>query len=426
MLKNIFNRKTMAVLKRELKEKLFSKTFVLMTLLIPVLMFGLIGIQTLLMTYGGDDHTSIQVVSDSDKILSAVKKHLDAEKSLQESHYSINYKTMDKESFRKYLDESKSGILQDKLTGIVYLGSDALKDKKAEYYSKNPNNNVLFGKLKAPVNNALVGIYFENKDMNPSDLKYASSSLEITGFRVSEKEKIEAEGYGNLIVSFLFTFLLYMSLLFLGAMMLRSVVEEKNNRIVELLLSSVNPTELMAGKIIGTSVTGLMQMIIWLSPVFLVVSSTVFVLPQELLMKISVGQISYFLFNFFIGLVTFTGLFAMIGSIFDNEQDAQSGQWPVMMLIIIPFFISLSLQNNPDTIIAKISSLFPFASIMVMPARMALVEVPMWQMALSVIINILTMFMVMIAAGKIYRVGILITGKKPKMSEIVNWLKYKY
>lgn len=136
--------------------------------------------------------------------------------------------------------------------------------------------------------------------------------------------------------------------------------------------------------------------------------------------------ILYFLFNFFVGLITFLGLFATVGSIFDNDQDAQSGIWPLMMLVIIPFFIAIAIQDNPNNSIGYISSMFPFASIIVMPAKMSLIDVPLWQILVSVVVNLGTMFGIFILAGKVYRVGILSTGKKPKWSEVIKWLKYKY
>ena len=182
----------------------------------------------------------------------------------------------------------------------------------------------------------------------------------------------------------------------------------------------------MAGKILGASITGVLQMAIWLSPIFVLVSTTIFILPPEFTIDITYGQIFYLLFNFFLGLVTFIGLFATVGSIFENSQEAQSGMWPVMLLIIIPFFIALSMMKNPTNPIAEIASLAPFASIIVMPAKMTLVDVPIWQFLLSIAINIATILLIFPVAGKIYQVGILRTGKKPKWSEVVRWLKYKY
>ena len=114
----------------------------------------------------------------------------------------------------------------------------------------------------------------------------------------------------------------------------------------------------------------------------------------------------------------------MVGAIFDNDQDAQSAIWPVMMLIMIPFFVAISLPSNPTSPIAKIVSLVPFGSLMVMPARMSITEVPAIEIIFASIINLLTMFGVFWLAAKIYRVGILKTGKKPKWNEVIQWLKY--
>jgi len=119
------------------------------------------------------------------------------------------------------------------------------------------------------------------------------------------------------------------------------------------------------------------------------------------------------------------GLFATVGSIFDNSQDAQSGVWPLMMLIIFPFLIAISLQSNPQSSIAKITSLLPFTSLLVMPARLTLVQVPMLELIASIVINLAVLFAIFPLAGKIYRVGILVTGKKPKWSEVRKWLAMK-
>ncbi|MDP3443509.1 MAG: ABC transporter permease, partial [Ignavibacteria bacterium] len=115
-----------------------------------------------------------------------------------------------------------------------------------------------------------------------------------------------------------------------------------------------------------------------------------------------------------------------VGSIFDNPQDASGGTMPIMMLIIIPFFIAISMMENPNKPYAEIASLIPFSSVIVMPARMALIEVPLWQQIGALVFNIAALFAIFPLAGKIYRVGILWTGKKPKWSEVIKWLKYKY
>ncbi len=422
----MFNFRTIAVIKRELREKLLSKTFIIMTVLLPIFMFGILGVQTLLMTFEGDSNTHLEIAAGSPELTSALEHNFSRQEFIKSGYYKIDFKTVGRSDLTGYINSVKSKLLNDKLTGVVFVPDSALLNKKVEYYSKTPNNNTVFRKLSGTINQTLSDLYFKNKNISQQDINYAKESVDFNSYRVSKEAKIEEAGYGNQIVSFLFTFLLYFSLLFLGTMMMRSVIEEKTNRIVEILLSSVDSRELMTGKIIGTSITGLFQMAIWLLPLIVLISTTWFALPPELIINISISQVLYFLLNYFIGLLTFLGLFATVGSIFDNDQDAQSGLWPIMMLIILPFFIAISMQSNPENIIAKVASMLPFASLIVMPARVALVDVPLWEFLVSIIISIGTLVVIFPLAGKIYRVGILMTGKKPKWSEVIGWLKYKY
>jgi ABC-2 type transport system permease protein len=416
----------LTVIKRELKEKLFSKSFVLMTLLLPVFMFLGIGIQALIMSVGTEEKSKIIILSPSERIIDKVRNEIENTDKAKSGFYLFTYIKLGKEQLSEFINARKDEILSDKLTGIVFIKDSALVNKQVEYYSKNPNNNKLFNNLKAPINKALVGIYFEGKNINGKDLDFASNNIDFTGYRITKENKVEEEGYGNLVTFFVLTFLLYISLIFIGTIMMRSVVQEKTNRIVEVILSSVNSYELMTGKILGTAIMGVAQMAIWLSPVILLISTTWFTLPPEITLKISMNYVLYFLLNCFIGLLTFLGLFAAGGAIFDNEQDSQAVVFPILMLIMIPFFIALTMQDNAGSTLIKVASLVPFSSIMVMPARMVLIEVSAFEVVLSLVINILTMILIFMLAGKIYRVGILMTGKKPKWSEVVKWVKYKY
>ena len=420
----MFNFRTLALIKRELREKILSKTFILMTLLVPVFMFGILAFQTFLISYNGEDNANLLVVTESTALTQDLNKDFSEMSLVKDGKYKIRFETSSQAALKTKIDSLKEQLLGDKLTGVIFIPSTALKDKKIEYYSKNPGNNDLFQKIRGTINQALVDNYFSGKQLSKEDIEYARDRVDFNGFRISSDNQVKKTTQGASIISMVFSFILYFSLMFIGMMMMRSVVEEKNSKIVEILLSSVQSKELMTGKIIGTALTGLLQMIIWISPIIVLVSSSLFMIPHEYMPTISAGQILYFLLNYFIGLITFLGLFATVGAIFDNEQDAQSGIWPIMLLVMIPFFISISIMKNPDTVLAKVTSLLPFSSIIVMPARMSLVEIPIWQFAVSIIVNIGVMLAIFPFAGKIYRIGILLTGKKPQWSEVLKWLKY--
>ncbi len=422
----MFNKRTLAVIKRELKEKVLSKTFILMTLLIPALMFVILGIQTFLYSAAGKENAKLEIISGSPQITEALKSSFSQTERVKNGSFKISFLTQTKSQFDNTLQNLKKNLINEKLTGILFIPDSSINNKDIEYYSKNPNNISLFRSLKGPINQALIEIHFSGKNLSKADINYARTDVNINSFKITSNEKIKEEGAGNFFVAILFTFLLYISLLILGTMVMRSVVQEKNNRIVELLLSSVKSSELMTGKILGTAITGLLQMIIWLLPLMVVISSSIFMIPKDFMPDLNFGQIIYFLINYFVGLITFLGLFASVGAIFDNDQDAQSGVWPITLLIMIPFFIAISMISSPGTQIVRITSMLPFTSIIVMPVRLILTEIPAWQIIVSVTLSLVTMVGVFLLAGKIYRVGVLRTGKKPQWSEVVKWLKYKY
>ncbi len=422
----MLNHRVLAIIKRELREKIMSKAFIFSTISLPLIMFIVIGVQAAL--FGLDDGTAknIVIISDSDNLLEGLRNEFNSRKDLIDEGYNFEFVKKSSDEVHKFVNEKKKDLLDEKLTGVLLVPDEALQNKNVRFYSKTPKNLKLTKTLSGPINKVLIDAYFQRKSLSNDDLDFARRTVEFAGMKVSKEGEIKEEGYGNMILAYLFTFLLYISLLMIGSMTMQTVIEEKNNRIVEVVLSSVSPKELMTGKILGASITGVIQMAIWLSPIMILISTSWIVLPKEIIINLSFGQLFYFLFNFFLGLLIFIGLFAMVGSIFDNPQDAQTGVFPIIMLIMIPFFIAISMMENPNNVVASVASMFPFSALIVMPAKVTITDVPLWQMTVSILVNLATIAAIFPIAGKIYRVGILRTGKKPKLREIIKWLKYKY
>lgn len=421
----MFNYRVLAVTKRELKERLFSKAFITMTLLIPGLMILIFGIQAVLYSTESKN-LSFELIVENPDLISKFQKEFSESDFVTKKNYSFTFNSITRENLKNYLNQKKEDIIEEKLTGIIFIPQTALKDKRIEYYSKSPQNISLSRELGVPINKVLIDSYFMNRILTEEELNFARKGVDFAGFKVSKDENIQEEGYGDLILAYGFTFLLYISLLLIGQMTLQSVIEEKSNRIVEVILSSVSPKELMIGKILGASITGVVQMAVWLGTIMGIASSAWITLPADIIIELDPNVVIYVLINFFVGLILFIALFATVGAIFDNPQDASSGTIPIMMLIIIPFFISISIMENPNKPYAEITSILPFASIIVMPTRMTLIDVPLWQLIASVALNILAIIAIFPLAGKIYRVGILRTGKKPKWADVIKWLKYQY
>ena len=169
----MFNLRTRTLIKRELREKILSKTFILMTLLVPIFLFGILGFQTFLITYNGEDSANLLIISESADITQNIQKDFSAMPLFKTGKYKINFETESKTVLKTRIDSLKNNLLSGKLTGVIFVPISALKDKKIEYYSKNPGNNDLFQKIRSTINQALVDSYFYNKQLTKEDIEYA-------------------------------------------------------------------------------------------------------------------------------------------------------------------------------------------------------------------------------------------------------------
>jgi len=421
----MFNQRVFAVLKRELRERVLTKSFIIGTLAFPLITVAVIALQYVMRKLDDDKGVKLKILTENIYLQNTIHENFKKQEWVKDSSYVISYELLSEGNIDSYIEKNKFHILNDKVSGILFIPDSAKYNKEVLYYSKNAKNIAMERKLGRVINQLLIDNYFKDKNISDEDIKFARNSVDFTIFKVT-KEKAKEENSGSLVLAYLFAILLYVGLLTMGSMALQTAIEEKSNRVVEVLLSSVNTKELMAGKILGSTLTGLLQMLIWLIPVFVVAGTTLPFLPPEIAINISLAQMAYFFINFIIGLIIYIGLFATVGSIFDNMQDAQSAMFPLMMLIMIPFFMTFTMLENPDNTVGMYGSMIPFISIIVMPVRMTLIDVPLIHIILALVVNIATVFAMFPFAGKIYRVGILKTGKKPSWGEVIKWLKYKY
>ena len=419
----MLNKKVFAIIKRELNEKLMSKSFIFMTIIMPVIMLALMALPSLLMMYQGDKGTRLDIVTESAPLTGTFQKMFAELGFVRDATYSLSFNTVSASMLKTYIDNKKKELISRKLDGITFIPDKALRDKQVEYYSNTPGNLRIPEKLQGPINEVLIDQYFSTKTLSREDLFFARMSVRFSGFKVSKKDEIEEQGVGNVILAFVLTFMIYMSVIFSGQMTLQSVINEKNSKVVEILLSSVSSKELMTGKIFGSTITSTAQMAIWLLPILALRYFDWLTLPEKIMVDVSLGYLLYFLINFLLAVLIFHGLFATVGAIFDNPQEAQNGMMPVILLLVIPFIISISMIPNPNNPIAAVSSYIPFATLIVMPARLSLVDLPFWHPIISILINIATILLIFPLAGKIYSVGILRVGKRPTWGEVMKWLK---
>ena len=325
------------------------------------------------------------------------------------------------------MDVNREEILRGEIGGVLYVPDSALQDKRALFYSNSTGNQILLNRIRLMINTVVLEAYVNAQNLDPSIIDFVRQNVVIRNIRVTDAGNEDAGGGAQQAVAIFFTFLLYFSLLIIAAPVMGSVNEEKVSRVIEVVLSSVSASELMAGKIIGSAIAGLAQMSIWLLPVVLFVSGSLPLLMSlgELNIQLDVFTLLYFLLNYLLGVLTFLSIFSAFGAMFDNPQDAQSAMFPVLMLIVAPFLLAFTVVNNPASTIGLVGSMLPFAAILVMPARMVLIDIPGWQFGVAILVNLLTLYLVLLLCGKIYRFTILMTGKSPSWKEIYKWARYK-
>jgi ABC-2 type transport system permease protein len=361
----------------------------------------------------------------------------------------------------KYKDkwEAVDHLKDEEYQSLLYLPSDPIAHPSnvVLIYKDRPSNSVK-AIIDAEVNKMLENLKMENMGVDPS---YKDSihtaltvrmenakNLEEGGQKMSEERRVIQQ-----ILAYIFGFGIYLFIFMYGVQVFRGVMEEKTNRIVEVVISSVKPFQLMLGKIIGIALVGLTQFIILVTFTTIVISSlTVAFAPTiaeqvqqgnvETQINVSgldmgvflnlIGQINLpvmlfiFIFYFIFGYLLYASLFAAVGSSVDSESDSQQFMLPITLPLVFAFAMGQYVINDPNGTLAVVLSLIPFTAPIIMTVRVAVWDEPMvGQLILSMIIQVVSFYVVVRMAAKIYRTGILMYGKKPSYKELFKWLRYK-
>jgi ABC-2 type transport system permease protein len=413
----------LTVLKMHIKQQMLSKAFVWSTLLMPVIMFVVVLIQSSLINLKGVEKSHVIVASDDAALLDAIAPVFAAREEVTSGAYTLEYRQVTSQALDAYLDEKRETIMADSNNGLFFVPSAALRDKEIRFYTTNIGNNVLRTNITEVINETLNRVYFQDLAVAQSDIDYAVKPIEVDALRMSDTGT-EQGSAGNFVVGFGLAILLMISMMGIVMPFSAMIIEEKTNKAVEVLLTSVRPKELLAGKIMARAVTGVAQMIIWLMPLFLVMlDPSILNIPDDFRVDIGFGTILFFIVNYVLGLTVLLAIWGGFSSMFDSTQDAGNALWPVTMLMWMPFYAVFALLQNPANSVAAILSMAPFTSLYVMPFRMALVEVPLWQTLTALGISFAMFYGAVVAGGKIYRISVLSTGQQPSMKQFMTWLR---
>jgi len=414
-----------------------------MTILSPIIMIALISVVAYLSRLNNNKQRTISILDESGLVGSIFK---DAENTKYEVLENVT------------LENAKTVVKEKENYGLLYIEKfDDISNASnhIQFYSKKTPSLTLITALESKIEKQLYNLKLVEQGVDLNKINAAKINIDIsqenfTGERTSKLDSFMKLGFGGVA-----GYLLFMFIIIYGNMIMRSVIEEKTSRIIEVIISSVKPVQLMLGKIIGTSLAGITQFVIWivLGGVLMVIVSTVFGIdmaavqsPQQELVQqamenpginqeIEQAMTSFFnlpLANLLIAFVLFfiggyllySSIYAAIGAAVDNETDTQQFLFPIMMPLILAVYVGMfTVIEDPHGTVSTLFSFIPFTSPIVMLMRIPF-GVPIWQQIVSLLLLVGTFIFTVWFAAKIYRVGILMYGKKPTYKELIKWLRY--
>jgi ABC-2 type transport system permease protein len=432
------------IIKREFIAKVRNKSFIVMTFLSPLLFVGIAAFVGYLSS----------MKADTKRIAIHDESGLFAKEFTSQNTKKGEYKYLDLSLIDlKFLKDS---ITNESYEGLLYIPKEKnTKDfeNKIQFISNNSASISFIENVQDIIAKKLTKINLESAHLDTLAIKNAESKVNISLAKASGEESVKGLNEIKIGIGGAFGYLIMMFIIIYGNMVMRSVIEEKTNRIVEIIISSVKPFQLMMGKIIGTSLAGLLQFLIWaiiglslmfaasvffgvnvgptarISPELMQSAQQEFAGTAQMYIKelwnlpiasILAGFVIYFIGGYFL----YSSFYAAIGAAVDNQTDSQQFLLPIIMPLMLSVYIGFfTVINDPHGTIAIIFSMIPLTSPIVMLMRIPF-GVPLWQIAISVTLLFGTFFAVVWFAAKIYRVGILMYGKKPTWSELYRWLKY--
>jgi len=432
------------IIKREYLTKVKNKAFIIMTFLSPIIIIALFSVVAYLSQLNNNKERSITILDNSGNVASVF-----------EDSETLKFNTLENIT----LESAKTIVEEQESYGLLYISNfkldDAKKTVEVEFYSsETPSISVISG-LEFKIEKRLRDLNLSTKGVDANLLKEASVVIDINQENFTGEKTSKADSVVKLIFGGAAGYLLFMFIIIYGNMIMRSVIEEKTSRIIEVIISSVKPLQLMLGKIIGTTLAGITQFGIWLilGSILIFIVSLVFGIdfsqtnmPQQEIVNQAMQNpdananaqlfmsaffnmplanlvIAFVLF-FISGYLLYSSLYAAIGAAVDNETDTQQFMLPIIMPLVLAVYVGgFTVVEDPHGMVATIFSFIPFTSPVVMLMRIPF-GVPIWQQILSLLILIGTFMFTIWLASKIYRVGILMYGKKPSYKELIKWIKY--
>lgn len=415
--------KVIKILKREFLTKVFTRGFLIGTLLGPIIIIALMLAPAYFMSLSSEDSMTIRLVDYTGNLAEKIEEAFPD--TLKNGQPRFIFSEIDPQVFDANKEEFRKEIMKKDVDVILTIPDTIMQGGAISYFAKSVSNIDLVQKFRSGISQVINNIRLRNEGIDPELIGQLTKRIEIKTIKV-EKGKVRERGFGQeYISSVMFLMILYMTILLYGNNIMRSVIEEKTSRIIEVLLSSTNSFNLMLGKLLGVGFAGIVQYVIWS-----VMALAVFIFAATSMpnvaeyISVTPTLLFYFVIFFVVGFFTFSTLYAAVGAMCSDMQDAQSLSGPITILVVIPFMVSFMVVRDPSSDLARILSMLPFFAPMIMFMRISLVMPPVWEILLSIGINILGILLIVWLAARIYRVGILMYGKRPTIPELIRWIRY--
>jgi ABC-2 type transport system permease protein len=422
-------KKIFAVIKREYLQIVKTKGFIISTVLAPVIMIAFIAVPVLLSVKSTGEKKTIAVVDMTGQVFQEFDRTLAEYKMKDESRrYTVQEfrPTADISGLRSLLSQR---VLANEFSAYIFIPDSILSGGEAEFVSQHVSDFDEIKRLGESLNRVVVGLRLTKEGLDPKRVSDYMKHVGLKTIKVTPQGEKEDVG-GTFAMAYVLVLLIYMTLIFYGSIILRGVIEEKSNRVVEVVLSSLKPFELMMGKILGIGAVGLTQYAVWALIGFVMsqygMSMVTSLVPAASGIKFAIPPYIFFYFVvfFILGYFLYGTLYAAVASTVNNEKEAQQMLMPITMFLVLPILLMTMVIKNPSGSTSVILSLIPFFAPIIMFMRICVLMPPAWQVALSIGLLVLTVVAMVWLAAKIYRIGILMYGKRPSLPEIVKWIKY--
>lgn len=438
--------KTFAVLKREYLQAVRKKSFIILTLLMPVLFGALIFIPALLMarTY---ERKTVVVVDGTGRLEAAITgareellteeggttnelEEAAAQTQLFDARY-VDARGADvREVAEPYILSMRAKNVPDeeKADAVLTVPSGAFESSEDPmvYYSRASTDLIARERLGRLVNNEIQKARLIESGVPADQVDALLARVPLDGMQVTRSGEEKKGGELDFIVAFMFAGLLLIPTLVYGTEVMRSVLQEKTDRVVEILISSMKPMQLLTGKIVGLASVGLTQLLIWVSIAALLAvyaGGMMATADLNILRFLRPEIFVYFFLFFMLAYLTYVCVYAIGGAVCNSEKEAQQVVMPVMMLLMVPWFLMMPIIMNPDSKMSVGLSLFPLFAPITMFVRILVSEPPLWQIALAIALSLATIYALFWVTAKVFRVGILSYGKRPTIPELIRWLR---